>query len=194
MKIAPASPGGLFLRTVLWLIPALAGWYLAREWMIGPPVWLAETAMQLLFPRWAEAVELGAEGQTLVTRLRIFDADMRLGDLTAHANALVYCYGFTLLAALLLASRARGLWWKLPLGFVVLLPFQVWGICMAWLVQVAVVSGEQTVRQTGLGPWAANLIAAGYQLGYLILPTLAPVVVWLVLDRRALSESRIAGH
>jgi hypothetical protein len=33
--------GGFFLRTVLLLIPMLALWYWAREWVVAPPAWLA---------------------------------------------------------------------------------------------------------------------------------------------------------
>ena len=42
---------------------------------------------------------------------------------------------------------------------------------------MAVVAGEQTRGQTRFGHFDANLIAAGYQFGFLILPTLLPVLV-----------------
>jgi hypothetical protein len=74
-----------------------------------------------------------------------------------------------------------------------LLPFQAWGICFTWLLQVAVVAGNQTRGQTHLGPWETNLIAAGYQFGFLILPTLVPVALWLAFDRRVLANAMIEG-
>ena len=113
--------------------------------------------------------------------------------LAAEVNGLVYAYGAPLLAALLLASRPAHWWWKLPAGLLALLPFQAWGICFTWLLQVAVVAGEQTRSQTRFGPWEANLVAAGYQLGFLILPTLVPVLLWLAFDRRVLAGAMIEG-
>ena len=38
-----------------------------------------------------------------------------------------------------------------------------------------------------------NLIAAGYQFGFLILPTLVPVLLWLAFDRRVLASAMIEG-
>ena len=81
----------------------------------------------------------------------------------------------------------------MPAGLLALVPFQAWGICLTWLLQVAVVAGEQTRGQTRFGPWAGNLIAAGYQLGFLILPTLVPVLLWLAADRRVLAGAMIEG-
>jgi hypothetical protein len=193
MPSRPSAAALLFLRSVLWLVPAFGAWFALRQWVVAPPAWLAEQAMRIAFPRWVDGVERSAEGQVLTTHLRVLDPRHGLGELALHADALVYCYGWPLLAALLLASRSRGLWWKLPTGFAALLPFQAWGLCFAWLVQVAVQGDGATSLQTGFGAWSANLIAAGYQLGFLILPPLAPVVAWLALDRRVLAETLMEG-
>jgi len=81
----------------------------------------------------------------------------------------------------------RGWWWKIPLAALALMPFQALSVCFTWLMQVAVLAGEQTAGQTGFGAWQRNLFAAGYQLGFLLLPTLMPVLVWLALDRRLIA-------
>lgn len=188
-----SSLSGFFAAALLWLLLALALWYPLRHGMLLPPAWLAREVMTTVFPRWASGAELDGATQVLLTTLRVWSADNRPGELAPEANGLVYAYGAPLLAALLLASRPRGWWWKLPAGLLALVPFQAWGICLHWLLQVAVVMGEQTRGQTRFGPFETNLIAAGYQFGFLILPTLAPVLLWLAFDRRVLAGAMIEG-
>lgn len=180
--------GRFFLRALLWLGPALAVWYLLRKEMTAPAAWLATQAMQLAFPRWVTGAEVSDTTLALLTRLTVIDQSGRIGEMAPEVNLLVYGYGLPLLAALLFASRARKPGWKLAAGALALVPFQAWGVCFGWLAQIAVTSAEATQVQTGFGPWARNGIAAGYQLGFLILPTLAPVAGWLVLDRRMLQR------
>jgi hypothetical protein len=177
---------------LLWLAFTLAIWYPLREWMLLPAGWVAKQIMIGAFP-WVAGAELEGSTQVLLTHLRVWAGGGRVGELTPQAHGLSYAYGAPLLAALLLASRTRGLWWKLPAGLLALVPFQAWGICFAWLLQVAATAGNETRDQTGFGPWATNLIAAGYQLGFLILPTLAPVLVWFAFERRVLAEALIEG-
>jgi hypothetical protein len=188
-----ATLGRFFAGALLWLLVALAIWYPLRHWIVLPPGWLAGQVMTAAFPRWVTGAQFDGGTQVLLTNLRVWSADTRLGELAPEVNGLAYAYGAPLLAALLLASRPRGWWWKLPAGLLALVPFQAWGICFTWLLQVAVVTGEQTRGQTRFGPAETNLIAAGYQFGFLILPTLVPVLLWLAFDRRVLAGAMIEG-
>jgi hypothetical protein len=188
-----ATLKGFFAAALFWLLVALALWYPLRNWMVLPSAWLAREAMTAAFPRWVTGAQLEGGTQVLLTTLRVWSANNRLGELAPEVNGLVYAYGAPLLAALLLAARTPRWWWKLPAGLLALVPFQAWGICFTWLLQVAVVAGEQTRGQTRFGPWASNLIAAGYQFGFLILPTLVPVLLWLGFDRRVLAGAMIEG-
>lgn len=189
------SVGRFFLRALLWFALALAIWYALRGIFTAPAGWLAAQAMQAAFPGWVTGTEPDGHALVLLTRLRVFDPARGLGELAPQANLLSYAYGTPLLAALLLAARARHAVAKIAGGALALLPFQAWGICFAWLVQVVQAQTVQT--QTGFGPWQSNAIAAGYQLGFLILPTLAPVAVWLALDRgmlrRFMAEDALSG-
>jgi hypothetical protein len=185
--------GGFFGAAILWLLLTLAIWYPLRHWMVLPAAWLAQETMTAIFPRWVTGAQLEDSTQVLTTILRVWSPGNRVGELAPQVNVLVYCYGAPLLAALLLASRTPRWWWKLPAGLLALVPFQAWGICFTWLLQVAVVSGEQTGGQTRFGPWATNLIALGYQFGFLILPTLVPVLLWLAFDRRVIAGAMIEG-
>ena len=39
------------------------------------------------------------------------------------------------------------------------------------------------VRTLRIEPWQMEAIIYGYQVGVLVVPTLAPVLVWLLIDR-----------
>ena len=190
---APFDYGGFFLRTVLLLIPMLALWYWAREWVVAPPAWLAGKALQFQFPSWVLGIEREGLHHVLLTNLRVVTPNRQIGELTPEIRALSYCYGSALLPALLLGSQAGKLWWKLPAGLALLIPFQAWSIAFAWLLQVAVQAGPQVASEAGFSAMGMNLVAAGYQFGYLIFPALAPVLVWLALDRRLMATVLLEG-
>lgn len=185
--------GGFFARALLYLVPTLALWYWARHYVVMPVAWLAEAFMRYFFPGWVSGSELEGITQTLITRLAVPQAAGRLSDLTPEVSVLTFCYGLPLLLALLLAARAKGLWWKMPVCAIGLLPFQAWGVCFSWLVQVAVTSGPYTRTTTYFTEWDANLIGLGYQLGFLLWPTLVPMLMWLYLERRFVVTVAVEG-
>lgn len=185
--------GGFFLRTLLLLVPMLVLWYWAREWVVAPSVWLAGKALQFQFPSWVLGIEKEGAHHTLLTNLRVLAQGGRIGELAPEIRALTYCYGSALLPALLLGSQARKLWWKLPTGLALLIPFQAWSIAFAWLLQVAVQAGPQVAGEVGFSSLGTNLVAAGYQFGFLIFPALTPVLVWLALDRRLVATVLLEG-
>lgn len=149
--------------------------------------------MRWAFPHWVRGSELAGDVQTLLTSLTVVAPDGRIGDVAFDAGLLKYAWGAPLLAALLLSTRPRGVWWKLPLGIALLIPFQAFGVCTEWLVQVAVRLGPQVSQQAGFGAFEANLIGAAYQLGFLILPSLMPVLIWLTLDRKLIAAVLLDG-
>ena len=182
-----------FLRTIGWLVPCLALWFALGHWMAVAPAWMAGAAAHMVFPFWVTGTELNGTQHTLLTSLASRGPNGQLGDLAPEVNVLTYAYGTPLLAALLLAVRSRGLWWKIPLGALALVPFQAWGVLFAWLTQVVIVSGGMIRGQLRFDAWETNFIAAGYQFGFLLMPTLAPILVWLLLDHRLVAEVMLEG-
>ncbi|MBR0565735.1 hypothetical protein J5J83_06365 [Azoarcus sp. L1K30] len=195
MTPAPAFSviGGFFLRILLFLVPTLMLWYWGRDWVAAAPAWLAGKTLHMFFPHWVVTVEREGPAHVLVTLLRVAMPDGRVGELTPEVRALSYCYGSALLPALLLASRATRLWWKIPLGLVLLVPFQAWGLSFAWLLQIAFQSGTSVAAQAGISAFGANLIGVAYQFGYLLMPALAPILIWFALDRTMVATVLIEG-
>ncbi len=184
--------GGFFLRALFWLGLLLALWYWQRDWITAPVSWLAGLAMEHIFPAWVSGAEHEHGLAVLLTRIQVF-VDGRMGELSPEVRILPYCYGLPLYAALLLASRARGLWWKLPLGALPILVFQAWGVSFNWLLQIAIHMSSLSAAATGFSELQVNLIGLGYQLGYLLFPTMLPFLLWLWLERAFITTVAVDG-
>lgn len=186
----PSLVGFFLIQAIAWLFVGLLAWYPAGSAMAVPARLVAATAVATLFPDWAEGVEQAGTMLTLLTTLEVADMPGVPKGMVAvvgvDTSFLKYGYGLPLLAALLLASGATRKPSKIVAGAFALLPFQAWGICFDWLKQLAIDTGTAP-----FSPLAREFIAFGYQFGYLVLPTLVPVVLWMVMDRRFLATFMI---
>ncbi len=184
----PRNPLYFFLlKAALWLPACIGLWYWKAEWFNGPAVAVSGWIMQSNFSGWVESVHWGQRIFSVATALRVGAAPgMPEGEYTLvlEANPLAYGFGLPLFAALLLAGSEAKRWRKLALGMLLLVPFQAWGICFDLLKQAAVTAGPDVSAQTGFASWQVEMIVLGYQFGALILPALAPIGLWLALNRR----------
>jgi len=178
--------GFFLLKAIAWFIVCLFVWYQLGSLVTMPASLLARAAVATVFPDWAEGVEQAGTTLTLLTTLEVSGVagvpEGQIAVFSPEVGFLKYGYGLPLLIALLFASGARPLFAKVALGALALLPFQVWGVCFDWL--------KQTGIDTGIAPFsplARELIAFGYQFGYLVLPALVPVMLWVAMDRRFLT-------
>lgn len=181
--MTPRAPslGKFVLGVFLWLPPCFAAWYLGAAHHGAIAGWLARRLLELPVAGMVSGVERHGVDLVFVTTLLVHPAPGQSGLLTPEVNPLLYTYGLALFLALSLAARAS--WWKVLLGAVLLVPFQAWGIAFDFLAQVGVRSGPDVAAQAGLLGWRAEAIALGYQLGSLVLPSVAPVVLWAALNR-----------
>jgi hypothetical protein len=178
--VNPQSLGSFVLRVLLWLPPCFAAWYWTATFHAGIAAavarWLAERLSEGLIA----ATEQVGRGLVFVTTVQMQVGPGQAGVLTVDVNPLVYTYGVALFAALSLAAKAR--WWTLPLGIALLLPFQGWGIAFDLLAQLGTKLGPEVAAHAGLAGWRAEAVALGYQAGSLLLPSLAPVALWVAFN------------
>lgn len=175
------------LKAAMWLPLCLAFWYWQAQWLNGPAALLSSWLMHYYFPEWVESAEWAHRTVILATTLKLDITsavqDGKFAAMVVEANPLIYGYGLPIFVALSLASGDTKRLKKLIFGALILIPFQVWGVCFDLLKQVAITAGPAVNNQLGFDPWQREGIAFGYQLGTLILPTLAPIVIWLSLNR-----------
>ena len=178
--------GRFLLLAIVWLALLLPLWYWAARWLAAPPIWLAGTLMQAFFP-WVDGYEQEGVKAVLHTLVQVRMQGPRgevFGELAPEVNYPTYGYGLVLLWAMLLASRTERWWWKGLAGSVLLVPVQAWGICFQWLRDVVLLSGASGATYLQYPRWAAEAIAYGYQFGFLMLTPVAPIMLWLLFNKR----------
>ena len=194
-----AGPGGgkrrplarFVLKVLAWLPLCFAVWYFTSPLLTLPIQWLTQAVTKLGFADMIVDVEKASSVLSFVTNLRPASATTssvgRAGSVVVDSSALIYTYGLPLFAALTLAAtglkNGARLAKVLAIGYVVLLPFQTWGVVADALKQLAITMGPAISSQTGFSATQREVIAFAYQFGTLILPTVIPAIVWVLLHR-----------
>lgn len=174
-------------RAVFWLPICIGLWYWQAEWFNGPAALASRWVMQWLFDDWVRSVEWSGRVFTVFTNIELSGVVVPAGKVAtavAQTNTLLFGFGLPLFAALILANGGKGLWRKLVWGTLILTPVQVWGICFAVLRQVTYQGGPAVAARAGFPGWEIDGVVLGAQLGYLILPSVAPIALWLAFNRQ----------
>jgi hypothetical protein len=108
----------------------------------------------------------------------------------ASVNSMIYGYGLAVIWGLILATplTTRQRWLQMAVGWGVIALVQAFGVVTAALGNALQFLGAASLRAQGLNP---ELVAGLYQFGYLILPAVVPVVLWMLMNRRYI-ESLVA--
>ena len=194
MRAGSDSLPRFVLRVVAWLPLTFAVWYLAAPLLAWPVALLAELIVRSTFD-WVKSVEQMGPLITFVTSLRPDQGANPAGVkavLSVESNVLLFSFGLPMLAALILAAQEPRRVWMLLIGYAVLLPFQTFSVVADFLKNAAILAGPAVASQTNLDAWQREVIAFCYQFGTLILPTVAPVIVWVLMHRRFLE--RLSGR
>ena len=191
----PRSPlSGFLLRVLLWAPVCFVAWYFLAETLLVPVRWLSELFLLEFFPHAVSAIEQQGISYELVTPyksslLANYLPGQPVGLITFNIEALKYCYGTPLYAAMTLAVankiKLRVGW--LLIGIVALIPFQCWGVVTDALVTLSFKLGNGVAAELGLSRSVRESLALSYQLGYLILPPLVPILLWGGLNRQFLN-------
>ncbi|HKU86602.1 MAG TPA: exosortase H-associated membrane protein [Casimicrobiaceae bacterium] len=180
------------LRTLGYLPLTFFVWYFAAPVLLYPAVLLVRAIAKLTLHDIVRSVEQARAMLTFITALRPSGAAAG-SVLTADVNLLIYAYGLPLFAALTLAAGERA--WKrhLVIGYAALLPCVALPAIADFLKSVAITAGPAVASQTGFVAWQREAIAFAFQFGSLIVPAVAPAVLWVALHGRFLADLRHRG-
>lgn len=202
----PVSVKQFFIQAMLWLPLAFFLWYVLRTAVVAMPVQVAGFLLERGLPDVVAQVEqdllADADGvprptMVITTTLPATGvAPNEFGDLPFQATTvepLLFCYGLAVFVGLVMATP---LTWRQTFaqwigGWLVLVPVQAFGIAAAGLKQLSFDSGDALRVMVDNAGYSQELIAYAYQLGYLMLPPVVPVVIWILFNRDFVE--RIAG-
>ncbi|HEY4137050.1 MAG TPA: exosortase H-associated membrane protein [Casimicrobiaceae bacterium] len=184
------SPLGRFVLVVLaWLPLTFAVWYFAAPILLWPAALVSDWVARLGFADLVRAVEQTGASVAFTTTLKPGQA-IAGGIVTVDVNMLLYSFGLPLFAALTLAAREPKRVRTLAIGYAVLVPAVAWGVVADFLKNVAITAPAQVTSQAGFVAWQREAIAFAFQFGSLILPAVAPAIVWVLTHRGFLEQMR----
>jgi hypothetical protein len=184
MKVNPVYR--FLLSSILLFIALLAIWYMVARFLSAPLGPITKEIIDLFFPGLIlslQSVPDTRAGIEFLTTLRQINALGQIDRFAIQVNPLIYGFGLPLFISLMVASKAKGLAWKLPLGAVILIIPQVWGVTFDFLLNLVTKVPRPVILELGIFGWKREFIALAYQLGTLILPIVTPVVLWVLMNR-----------
>ncbi|MEJ2401498.1 MAG: hypothetical protein P8Y52_08910 [Xanthomonadales bacterium] len=189
----PLRLSELLLLAFLWMIFGFMLWYYLAVFL-GAPARLAADAIlgQLLGNDFSRIVPEPNQNFLfqVETAVRFTFRDGSTDALGFIVNPLIFSYGLPLLFGLVMGSddRLRRKFAVMLLGYVVITAVQIWGVVFQSLKVLAFDFGEQTRAVIVTHGINETLVAVGYQLGTLILPALAPIILWVLTHRRLVEQ------
>ncbi|MBP6807701.1 MAG: hypothetical protein KAX64_00805 [Chromatiaceae bacterium] len=188
MRLSPVTL--FFLKVLAWMPVTFSLWYFSAEVGLWPVTQLVDGFLSFQTPHAIQSVtQVGHQIQVSVY-LAVPDLTAQLSGGSAGGmvlegkflvNALKYGYCIPLFTALLLATPGHG-WRKVKIWFMGLLILQLtqaWGVSFEVLKILLFDQGPEAPGMLGYGFLSLNSAGLAYQFGFLILPAVAPVVIWM---------------
>jgi len=181
----PMRIGELLILAALWMLFGFMLWYYLSS-LHGIPVrLLSEHALRWVLGDKLYNIIPNPDHRYLFqvqTRIMFTFRDGSRDALGFIVNPLVYGYGLPLLFGLIMATgqRLRRKLTILACGYAVIVLVQVWGVFWQSLKMLSFNFGHEAHDAVAAAGINDSAIALCYQLGVLIIPPLAPVIVWVL--------------
>jgi len=179
------------LSAALWLPASFFLWAVLASAIVWPIARLAGWVLAAAFPDVIASISQMGPGIEVETRLQT--AAMpgeRVGVLVLTGNPLIYAWCLALYLGLVMAtplSRGRR-FLQLAIGLPVLWLTSTWGAVFEVLKLLSFDAGPLGAAAINRAGLPADAVALGYQFGYLILPAVTPVALWVLQNRQFLEQ------
>ena len=185
MQLSPLRQ--FILAAMLWLPASFFLWAVFASPVVWPVARLSGLVLTSWMPEIVSAVVHNVARLEIETRL-LTGVGAQAGLIVLEVNPLIYAWCLPLFAGLVMATpvSARRRLLQFAIGLPVLWLVASWGAIfdvLKLLMFNAGPLGQSALAARGLSPDAVGL---GYQFGYLILPAVTPVALWILLNRRFL--------
>lgn len=178
---------GFLLAVVVWLPLAFLGWAVLSSALVYVPGMVTGWVLSGAWPSLFESVShSGADWQVATTLMVRQPGSPVLGQLVFDLSPMMYGYSLPLFFGLAMATDLSPL--QRSVQCLITLPIlwlmQIFGMVGGALKIVIFDTGPQGTAAAATAGLSADVVALCYQFGYLILPAVVPVVMWVVLNRR----------
>lgn len=184
MRWLPADPLGRFVALSLLMLPLwFIAWYNLADLLLWPAIMASGALLNLLHPGLIEGFEGSSGALDVLTGVSVMQPQ-GLAQIIIEVNVLGYAWNLPVLFALLFATDPRFFsYTHLGLAYLGLLPCYIWGVCFDVLKILALQSGPEAAEFLGYRGMHLEFIGLGYQFGYLMLPVIGAVVLWVSMNR-----------
>ncbi len=191
----PKSLAVFFASALVLFLALVLLWMPVSKWTSYPTAWLTHLTLDKGARYWVRTVHTEPGRIEVETRIAIKMAgnnpNQGVAELVIESDPARYAYGLPLFLALMLASRGHQLLKKALIAYLILLVPQTFSVVLEILRQIVMAGGR--AGALAADQWQLEAIALGYQLGSLLIPTLAPVALWLWLERSYFQTVIIGG-
>jgi len=175
------SVKGFMLKILVWLPISFVAWYFLTPVIVYIVSFLSKAI--LLHTTNGAVLNVEQQGHVLhiITRFIAPEENtINKGQLVFVINAMKYGYGIALFFAMLIATpdKISNKLQNMYIGFLILLLVQVWGVSFDVMQTLVFKLGIEIADTLGTTAFTREVIALCYQLGYLILPAITPVILW----------------
>jgi hypothetical protein len=172
------------LAVLVWLPLAFIGWAVLGAVLDFVPDWLAGTTLTHAWPSLFSSVERHGTDFQVITTLLVPQGG-RVGQLVFDLDPMMYGYGLPLYVALALATPISPprRFAQSAIALLLVWLVQAIGLVTGALRLVVFDSGAQAASAAAGAGLSPEAVALCYQFAYLILPAVAPAVLWILLNR-----------
>lgn len=188
MRPDPATTPARFFGLVLLLMPVtFVAWYALGSLLAAPAVWLSSVVLENGFSELIASVTLKDTQMMVMATLgevdgRILPADEAGYQLGLPVDTRVLTYSIPFYAALHFATPMPGSWERFARALLVLWVLIIVGLISTTLKNFMLTFGDRLLALPQAPP--ADMIALVYQFNTLIVPPLAPIMLWGLAVRK----------
>lgn len=187
----PSSLGVFFASATAWFLALTLLWLQISAWTSYPVAGITHMVLEQGAKDWVRKIHKTPGQLQVDTRIEMSIPGQGRAELIVEVDPAHNAYGLPLFFALLLAARGRHLIRRALAGYLLLLIPQAFSLIFDILKQIIVAGG--TPAHLGIASWTLEAIALSFQFGSLVLPTLAPVALWLWLDQDFFEAVLVGG-
>ena len=165
----------------IWMIPCFGIWMSLNSALVSPAVWITDFILTYTFPEVVHEISLNGKQALLSTHFGKLDSgeivSARIAGyrLAFPMNTQILSYSIPFYSALYLATLDGGSWAKYGKGLLVLYTLIIVGMLSICLKNLMLGLGTSFVDGFST---EASIIGIMYQISTLIVPSVAPVIVW----------------